>query len=160
MNRLLNVVSDLSECPGVCIGLSCVFFLMYLLTAFGLLDALLKMHRSKSAVKKIKKEYSFMQKLRLLPFEDHCLHAVRFCKGLIWFSRVRYIFFALYILIALVGIFYPVSEMLPWVTITMILCFDIPMLLLSACLSRPLIGRFKEFSFEKYHNTQDHFSLL
>ena len=45
------------------------------------------MHRSKTAVKKLKNEFTLLQKLRLIPFETHCLHAVRFCKGLILFQK-------------------------------------------------------------------------
>ncbi len=156
----MNIISDLIDLR-VCVGLSVFFFLFGYLTIYCLLNSLLKMHRSKSAVKKIKKEYNFKQKLWLTPFETNCIHAVKFCKGLIWFWRVRCLSFALYLMLGMAAIFgLPVNTIIAWFSAGMFVLFDIPQFIINLLLSRPFIGRFREYSFEKYHNTKDHESLL
>ena len=157
----MNVISNLIELPALCVGLCVFFFLFGYLMIYGLMDSLLKMHRSKSAVKKIKKEYTFKQKLWLIPFESNCIHAVKFCKYLIWFWRIRCFAFTCYLLVgfaAILGLY--VNILIAWFSVSMFIFFDIPQLILQLLLSRPFIGRFREFSFEKYHNTKDHDSLL
>ena len=60
---MLQIIDNLSKQPTVCIILSVIIFLFSFLTNYLLLDSLLKMHRSKSAVKKLKKEYTFLQRI-------------------------------------------------------------------------------------------------
>lgn len=157
----MHIINNLSELPGVCIGLSVFFFLFGLFTIYSLLDSLLKMHRSKSAVKKIKKEYNLKQKLWLIPYEIYCIHAVKFCKGLIMFWRIRCFIFVLYLVLGLATLFdFSIDKLIAWFTVVMFILFDIPQFIIHLLLARPFIGRFREFSFEKYHNTQDHESLL
>lgn len=155
------IISNLVEHPGVCFGLTVFFYLFGFSMLYGLLDALLKMHRSKSAVKKIKEDYKLIHKIWLIPFEANCIHAEKFCKGLVWFWRIRCFAFALYLalgLAATVGL--SVNAIIAWFSVGMFVLFDIPQFLIQLLLSRPFIGRFREFSFEKYHNTKDHESLL
>lgn len=47
-----------------------------------------------------------------------------------------------------------------WYTAGMFVFFDVPQFIIHLLLTRPFVGRFREFSFEKYHNTKDHESLL
>ena len=47
----MDVISNLIELPVVCVSFSVFLFLFGYLTINGLMDSLLKMHRSKSAVK-------------------------------------------------------------------------------------------------------------
>lgn len=157
----MHIISNLAELPGVCFGLSVFLFLFGFAMIYGLLDSLLKMHRSKSAVKKIKKEYKLKQKMWLIPFETHCMHAAKFCKGLICFWRVRCFTFILYLMLGLAAVF-GLSEnvIIAWFSAGMFVLFDVPQLIIQLSLSRPFFGRFREFSFEKYHNTKDHESLL
>ena len=67
-----QIIENLSKHPTVCIILSVLIFLFCFFTNYLLLDSLLKMHRSKSAVKKLKKEYTFLQRMRLLHFKENC----------------------------------------------------------------------------------------
>ena len=60
---MLQIIDNLSKQPTVCIILSVIIFLFSFLTNYLLLDSLLEMHRSKSAVKKLKKEYTFLQRI-------------------------------------------------------------------------------------------------
>jgi hypothetical protein len=157
----MHIISRLSEVPIACILLSAVLHLAGYFMGYVLLDSLLKMHRSKSAVKKLKKEYTLLQKLWLLPFENSCLHAVRFCRGLVWFHRLRSACFLLFLATAVLWALDVASNLvLAWMSAGMFVCFDVPQIILSNVVSRPIIGRFKEYSFEKYHNTKDHESLL
>ena len=157
----MHIISNLAELPGVCFGLSVFFFLLGFVIIYGLLDSLLKMHRSKSAVKKIKKEYNLKQRVWLIPFESNCIHAVKFCKGLIWFWRIRCLIFALYLMLGLAAMFgLAVNIIIAWFSAGMFVFFDVPQFIIHLLLARPFIGRFQEFSFEKYHNTKDNESLL
>ena len=161
MENHMDVISNLIELPVVCVSFSVFLFLFGYLTINGLMDSLLKMHRSKSAVKKIKKAYKFKQKLWLIHYEANCIHAVKFCKCLIRFWRMRCVIFVCYLLVGFVtvlGLY--ANVIIAWFSFGMFLLFDIPQFVLHLSLSRPFIGRFREFSFEKYHNTKDHDSIL
>ncbi|MBO5837173.1 MAG: hypothetical protein J6Q92_04695 [Oscillospiraceae bacterium] len=127
-----------------------------------LLDSLLKMHRSKSALKKLKKEYTFLQRLRFLHFEGNCRHAVKFCNGMIMYQKIGWLCLAVYLFVSLLFVlgFFP-ATIISWLSVAIFLCIDLPSFAVSWVLSRPLLfGRFKEHSFEKYHNTDNHESLF
>ena len=159
---MLQIVENLSKQPTVCIILSVIIFLICFFTNYLLLDSLLKMHRSKSAVKKLKKEYTFMQKMRLIHVKDNCRHAIKFCNGMIVFQKIGWICIVLYLIISLLFTFGLFSAtFIAWFTVGIFLLFDVPSFSINRLLGRPIIvGRFKEFSFEKYHNTEDHKSLF
>lgn len=152
----MHIINNLAEHPVVYLILSVSLFLFSSLTCYLLLNGLLKMHRSKTAVKKLKKEYTFLQKLWLCPFKIHCLHAVKFCKFLVILQRIGWIYLALYLLISSFS-----STVLVWGAVILFVLFDLPVFLLHFALVRPIIfGRLKHYSFEKYHNTENHISLL
>lgn len=129
---------------------------------YTLLDSLLKMHRSKTAVQKIKREYSFIEKWYMVHYKENCRHAVKFCNFIITFQRISWICLATYLFfIGLWG--YGVLSALSIIKITV--CFFIfiimPSMAISISLARPILfGRSKKYSFEKYHNTQNHNSIF
>lgn len=159
---MLQIIDNLSKQPTVCIILSVIIFLFSFLTNYLLLDSLLKMHRSKSAVKKLKKEYTFLQRMQLIHFKENCRHAIKFNSKMIVYQKISWIFLALYLIISLLfafGLFS--SKFIAWLTIGLFLLFDVPTFTINRLLARPILfGRFKKFSFEKYHNTENHDSLL
>ncbi|MBQ8236735.1 MAG: hypothetical protein IJZ39_01105 [Oscillospiraceae bacterium] len=158
---MMDVIDNLAELPVVCMGISVFLFLLGFCMIYGILDSLLKMHRSKSAVQKIKKEYKLIHRVWFIPFETNCIHAVKFCKGLILFWRIRCFTFALYLMLGLGAMFgLSVNEVIAWFGAGMFVFFDVPQFAIFLLLARPFIGRFREFSFEKYHNTKDRKSLL
>lgn len=159
---MLQVIDSLSKQPTVCIILSVIIFLLSFLTNYLLLDSLLKMHRSKSAVKKLKKEYTFLQRMQLIHFKENCRHAIRFCNKMIVYLKISWIFLALYLIVSLLFVFGLFSsKFIAWLTVGIFLLFDVPAFAINRLLARPIIfGRFKEFSFEKYHNTENHDSLF
>jgi hypothetical protein len=157
-----EIIENLSKQPTVCIVLSVIIFLFSFSTNYLLLDSLLKMHRSKSAVKKIKKEYTFLQRMRLLHFKENCCHAIKFCNRMIIYQKIAWVCLALYLIISLFFVFGLFSaKFITWLTIGIFMLFDVPTFVINRLLAKPILfGRFKEFSFEKYHNTEDHDSLL
>ena len=159
---MLQIIDNLSKQPTVCIILSVIIFLFSFLTNYLLLDSLLKMHRSKSAVKKLKKEYTFLQRMQLIHFKENCRHAIRFCNKMIVYLKISWIFLALYLIVSLLFVFGLFSsKFIAWLTVGIFLLFDVPAFAINRLLARPIIfGRFKEFSFEKYHNTENHDSLF
>ena len=159
---MLQIIDNLSKQPTVCIILSVIIFLFSFLTNYLLLDSLLKMHRSKSAVKKLKQEYTFLQRMQLIHFKENCRHAIRFCNKMIVYLKISWIFLALYLIVSLLFVFGLFSsKFIAWLTVGIFLLFDVPAFAINRLLARPIIfGRFKEFSFEKYHNTENHDSLL
>ena len=159
---MLQIIQNLSRQPTACIVLSVLIFLFCFFTNYLLLDSLLKMHRSKSAVKKLKKEYTFLQRMRLLHFKENCRHAIKFCNGMIIYQKIGWVCLAIYLFVALLFAFGLFSAtFISWLTVGIFVAFDVPAFVINRLLARPIIfGRFKEFSFEKYHNTDNHESLL
>ena len=157
-----QIIENLSKQPTVYIVLSVLIFLFSFSTNYLLLDSLLKMHRSKSAVKKLKKEYTFLQRMRLLHFKENCLHAIKFCNRMIIYQKVAWVYFALYLIISLLFAFGLFSaKFITWLTVGIFMLYDVPTFAINRLLARPILfGRFKEFSFEKYHNTENHNNLL
>lgn len=159
--QIMELIANLSKNLGACTLVSVVFFLFFSFENYLLLDSLLKMHRSKSAVKKLKKQYTFLQKAGLYLYETNCRHAVKFCKKIILFQRIGWFSLGLYLL----GAILQAMGMLPdtfsaWSAVGLFILFYIPSLVLYFALKRPIIGRFKEYSFEKYHNTSNDTGLL
>ena len=158
---MLAVIYGMAEIPGVCVLLSIFFFLLGWFTVYSLADALLKMHRSKSAVRKIKKKYTFRQLFWMVPHERECIHAPKFCTALVYVWRTRCVVFALYLLLGAMALFgLPVNTAIAWYTAGIFVLFDVPQFIVDLSLMRPLIGRFREFSFQKYHHTQDFTSIF
>ena len=159
---MLQIIDNLSEQPTVCIILSVMLFLFSFFSNYWLLDSLLKMHRSKSAVKKLKKEYTFLQRMQLIHFKENCRHAVKFCNRMIIYQKTSWGCLTLYLIISLLFAFGLFSaKFIAWLTVGIFVAFDIPAFAIYCLLARPILfGRFKEFSFEKYHNTENHDSLL
>ena len=157
-----QLIENLSAQPAVCIFLFIFIFLISSIQNYMLLNSLLKMHRSKSALKKLKNEYTFSQKLWFHHFKGNCRHAVKFCNGLVFFQKSAWICLGLYLIAALLFVFgFCSARIIAWLTILFSLLYVLPSLAMHSAFSRPIvIGRFKEFSFEKYHNTEDHDSLL
>ena len=156
----VELIEKLSREPAVCVIVTVMIFLFCYCTDL-LLGSLLKMHRSRSALKKLKKQYSLRQRLGLCHFRDRCLHAVPFCRGMVLFLRLGWVIMGVYLLCALAYAFGGCSAVsLAWCSAGILLGFCMPTWAVNLALARPLFGRFREFSFEKYHNTDNRHSLL
>ena len=157
-----QVIKNLSAQPLLCVTFSVLVFLFSSLTNYLLLDSLLKMHRSKTAVRKLRKGYTFLQRMRLLHFKENCRHAIKFCNGMIIYQKIGWLCRAIYLLIALLFAFGVYSAVfVARLTVGIFLLFDVPVFAIDLLLARPVMfRRFREFSFEKYHNTDNHDSLF
>lgn len=159
---LQKIIENMSAQPATCVIASVLLFFFAALANYTLMDGLLEMHRSKSALKKLKKQYTFFQKIWLLHFKGNCRHAVKFCNGIIIYQKIGWLCFAVYLLAGLLYAFdfFP-AAVISWLSIAILFCFDLPSIVIGWALSRPLLfSRSKKFSFEKYHNTDNHESLF
>lgn len=155
-------IENLSAHPLMCVIMSMAVFFFATLTNHLLLDSLLKMHRSKSALRKLKKKYTFLQRLRFLHMKGNCRHAVKFCNGMIIYQKIGWLCLAVYLFASLLFVFdfFP-AAIISWLSIAILLFIDLPSFAIHLFLARPfLFGKFKEYSFEKYHNTNNHESLF
>ena len=157
----MQIIDNLAKQPALCIFLCMMLFFAVYVGNYMLLTALLKMHRSKSAVKKLNQQYKISQKLWFTHFYENCLHAVGFCKFFVWYSRVHVLYFGICLLSALLcAVQFLSREVIAWMCAAMLFLFVLPTCFIISSVSRPIIGRFKYHTFEKYHNTDNHTSLF
>ena len=153
--------SRLSGNPWLCLFLSCGFGLVALISIRGVVSGLFTMHRSKSAAKKVLKNYPFLQKLLLRHAWQECLHASRFCRFLIIYHHLVVILILIEaLLVFLSGIWPGLMPFIAWYASVFSFLVAVPACILAVSLDRyPFHKRKHEFRFKKYHNTSDHSSL-
>jgi len=160
--NIVQIADNLSESAVICSFIMFVFSLVAILCIRGIVAGLMEMHRSKSALKKVHKNYSFGQKLCLQHAWLDCLHAKRFCRFLIVTHHSIICLLLAQLLLAILSNIWP--DLLPviaWYTLVCSDCFFIPVCLLNFILDRYPFAKWKhEFRFKKYHNTDDHTSLF
>ncbi len=121
-------------------------------------NGLLEMHRSKSALRKLRKEYSLWDRFLMLPPRNHCEHAPKFCRVLICIHHFRLCLLLVALLLSLLGIgiegLHIVSRGLCLVSTVLI---DIPVFILEALLDRRISWRSNrhEYRFKKYAHTRE-----
>lgn len=156
-----KTVGILSESAAICLFFAAVFTLPSIISVRFIISGLVEMHRSRTAQKKLHKEYSFGERIVLKPAWQKCLHAQKFCRFLIVYHHSIAILFLIELLLALLSSFLPaLMQVLAGFTLifSILVCF--PVLILSFTLDRYPFRNFKhEFTFRKYHNTDDHSSL-
>ncbi len=156
-----RIASNLSESAAACSFLMSVCLLTSMLCIRHIVSGLFAMHRSKSALKKIYKNYSFGQKLLLKHAWQDCLHAKEFCRGLIVFHHCALGLYLIGLLLAIFSNIRPaLMPIVAWYTLIYLIAIVLPAYLLAFSLDRnPFNRRKNEFTFRKYHNTDDHHSL-
>lgn len=153
----MNVVEELAAQPGAVLFMSLIFWVINVLMLRLLMSDLLRMHKSKTAVKKIDKQYTFWQKLRLQHVSEHCEHALKFCRFMI---RVHNIYIRATGLCLIFGLFLP-NRWFAYVTAGKWVLFDLPIGMLLLILDEhPFMKRKHQWRFAKYHNTSDKTSLF
>ena len=158
---IIRTIGEFSNSEPLCLFITGFVSVLCIICIRGLVSGLFEMHRSRSAQKKLYKEYSFLQKVVLKHAWQACLHAKRFCRFLIIYHHVIAIAFFLELLLALFSVFFPgLAHFIAYFTLISSVCFFTPVCILNTCLDRYPFIKFKhEFTFRKYHNTQDHNSL-
>lgn len=128
-----------------------------------ILSDLMKMHKSKSTIKKILVRYTFFQKLALRHVAEHTEHAVTFTKGLI---LVYHLSFWSMAAILLSGLFLS-GRWFVYLLAGRALLLDVPVMVLDFLLDNHPFNKRKRREdikhrrrFSKYHNTSDKTSLF
>ncbi len=156
-NNTVELVQDLANAPLSCALLAFLFGVAALVAIRNLLGGLNEMHRSKSALKKINKQYAFWKKLALLNVWDNCLHAKKFSRVLVCLYHVRCAFILVSILLAVISSANPVfSASNGYFTVAVMVLFDLPVFVLHLVLDKHPFRRFKMgYRFEKYNHTEE-----
>ena len=157
----MRIAGVFSESAILCSFLMCVFSLLSMFCIRSIVSGLFEMHRSKSALKKINKNYSFGQRICLKHAWQDCLHAKRFCRCLIISHHCIFWLLVVELLLALLSNVWPVlMSVVAWFTLGFVIGISIPVCLLNFVLDRYPFQKWKhEFRFRKYHNTSNHDSL-
>jgi hypothetical protein len=127
-----------------------------------LVGALFEMHRSRTGIKKIKKNYGFWQKLLMQPAWKECLHAKTFCRFLIVCHHTRIILWVVILVFAVISNWVPdLLRIGGYGSVVVFLLMDIPLWVMDLVLDKYPLRRMKhEYRFQKYHNSKDHDTLL
>ncbi len=129
-------------------GLASVFL------ARALVMALYELHHSRSALKKLAKEYSLWDRVLLKHAWENCLHARHFCRKLILFYHVRLGLLLLSPMLQFTSIF-------GWLMLAVLVGLDVPMALIHFLLEKsPLQKRHRGYRFEQYKNTGEREKLF
>ena len=156
-----RIAGQLADSALACSFIVFVTALASIFCIRGIISGLFAMHRSRSALKKAYKEYSFGQKVILKHAWWDCLHAKRFCRFLIVCHHCIIGLLLVELLLAILSNTWPaLMPVIGWFTIIFLVVITIPVCILNFSLDRyPFAKWNSEFTFRKYHNTQDHNSL-
>ena len=159
---MIEIINTMSKSPGSVIFLSSAFGLLVFITNRYLLASLLKMHRSKTAVKKILKQYTLKERFFLHHVRDHCKHAVGFVK---WMIIVHHVNLAIALLVCALAILTCFAANLgviaAWALAVQLVLVAFPVFILEFILTKhPFNKRKREYRFTDYHNSDDNESVF
>lgn len=153
MGLLDNMIAQ----PGSALVLALIFWLVSFIELRFMLSELLRMHKSKTAVKKIGKQYTFWQKLTLRHIAEHTEHAVGFTRFMILVHHLSCCAMILCLLSRLILS----DRWFVYLLAVRCLIFDFPVFILNVLLDAyPFQKRKHAYRFTKYHNTADKTSLF
>lgn len=159
-DNFVEFLAVLSELPGLCVFIFVLLSFAFYCSVTSITDSLFDVHRSKTAVRKIMKEYSFWQKILRKPHKEHCLHAKSFCIKIINYLYVNAVFFAVGLLIIIIECI--VSKKLTisfFVLSAQFWTFDIPIFTINFILKENPFQKMSKYRFEKYHQTKEYEKL-
>ena len=161
IENIVRIADEFSKSAVLCSLMMAVFSLFSIIGIRNIVSGLFEMHRSKSALKKIRKKYSAGQRLLLKHAWQECLHSKRFCRRLVVLHHCVLCLFVIEILLALLSNIWSVlMPIIAWYNLAFIVCISFPVCLMNFILDRYPLQKWKhEFKFKKYHNTSDHESL-
>lgn len=157
-----ELITTLTEQPGLTILFSVLFGLAALICTRSLLGSLLKMHRSKTAVKKIEKQYFFAQRFLLHHVRDHCVHAKKFCRRVIVLHHANLIITLLVCITGALGcILHSFAVIAVYALLVQFFVIVLPVTVLEFALVKHPFRKVKgPYRFTDHHNTDDHESLF
>lgn len=156
-----RIAGQLADSAIACSFIVIVTALLSIFCIRSIISGLFAMHRSRSALKQVNKEYSFGQKVILKHAWNDCLHAKRFCRFLIICHHCIVGLLLVELLLALLSNIWPqLMPIIGWFTIVFLVSITIPVCILNFSLDKYPFAKWKnEYTFRKYHNTKDHESL-
>ena len=158
--NIINGFNSLSNSPVLCAFLFCVFFFVFYLFIGVLINKLFRVHRSKTACRKIMKEYSFWQKALLFHHKTHCLHAKSFCEKMVNYLYVHAVFFAFGIIAMIIeGILTEKASVSAYILIIQAIAFTLPSFIIDIILAEFPLRKMSPYKFEKYHQTKEYDKL-
>ena len=157
----MGFLDELIDQPGATTFLALIFWLISFFILRFILGGLMQMHKSKTAVKKIKNQYTFRQKLALRHVAEHTEHAMKFTRFMIWVHH----FSCGTILVCLLSRLILSDRCFVYLLVGRFLIFDVPVWILNFLLDSHPFSRRKRrcgppFRFSKYLNTSDKISLF
>ncbi len=154
----MKIIQNIAAIPNGCLALGMILALFSLGAARSLLGALLEMHRSKNAVKKLKAQYTLWQRLCLWPVVEQSRHALRFCRRLAVVHHIRALTIPVLLILRLLDLALPLA----WSVAAGFLLLDVPVLLIHGILWKRVWQRDRRYTwrFRKYHNTPEHEKLV
>lgn len=157
----MKFLDEMIAQPGGAVFLALMIWSVSLFILRYILAELLRMHKSKTSVKKIKIQYSFWQKLALRHVAEHAEHAVKFTNILIWVHHLSFWTMAVCLLSWVVLS----NRWFIYLLAGRFLLLDLPVWILEFLLDPHPFNRGKRrcgppFRFNKYHNTSDKTSLF
>ena len=157
----MGFLNELIAQPVAAVFLALVFWFVSIFILRFILSELLQMHKSKTAVKKIKNQYTFRQKLALRHVSEHTEHAVKFSHFMIWVHHLSFWTMLLCLLSKLILS----DRWFVYLLAGRFLIFDVPVWVFNFLLDPHPFCRRKgrhspPFRFNKYHNTSDKTSLF
>ncbi len=158
--NLIKGFNSMSDSPALCILLLIFFFFVFYLFIGVLVDRLFHLHRSRTACKKIMKDYKFWQKALLIPHKNHCLHAKNFCRKMVNYLYAHALFFAAALTAVIIE--HAVSDKLTvsvYLLIVQSAVFTLPSFVIDIILSEYPFRKRSPFRFEKYHHTKEYEKL-
>ena len=159
---LLNLFNTFSNSLGLSLFFLILFYLIFYLWAFSLAGELFRLHRSKTACRKIMKDYSFWQKTALIPYKKHCLHAPKFCCKIINYLYTHTVFFVFSFIFTIIEhLIFTKLTVSFFILVVQFLAFMIPSSVAEIILEeKPWLRFNKRYRFEKYHHTKEFEKLI
>lgn len=153
----MGFLDELVAQPEAALFLFLTLWLCGIFLLRWLLNDPLQMHKSKTTLKKIGKQYTFRQKLALRHVAEHNEHTVKFTRFMI---RLHHLSFGTMLVCLLSGLTLP-DRWFVYLLVGRFLIFDLPVMILDFLLDEHPFRRFRHRRrFAKYHNTSDRTSLF
>lgn len=158
---VLELFDTFSNSFGLSIFFLIFFFFLFYLWTFCISNKLFCVHRSKTACKKIMKDYTFGQKVALIPQKKHCLHAKKFCNKIINYFYIHTVFFMLSLILMITEhLMFTKLIISVFLLAAQFFTFVLPVSVMDLILVEKPFVRLSKYRFEKYHHTKEFEKLI
>lgn len=107
------------------------------------------------------KDYTFWQKVALIPQKEHCLHARNFCNKIINYFYAHTVFFILSLIFMIIEhLMFTKLIISVFLLAAQFFAFVLPVSVMEMILVEKPFVRFSKYRFEKYHHTKEFEKLI